>query len=168
MIILTSENKTYDLNHLPDDVDDIRYSVLDNSSAINPDFYFIPLIFLESFNSPAVVLKVGNDEVILPLDWSIAVGDSMTGCDVEILPLTSLNDRGFEAYCYNPISSFRIEFKPITIVNFYNDVTWYVPKLKQNHLLSVPLSTKDESPLCLFAIKDVTRNSEIIDLSKLV
>jgi hypothetical protein len=169
MRILTVENKPYNLNRIPDNIEeDIRYSILDNSSPNNPDFYFAPLIFLESFNSPAIVLRIGDtDEITVPVDWNIAVGDTLSGCDVEILPLTSLNDRGFEAFCYNPINSFRVEFKPIKVINFYNDVRWYIPKLKPNHLLSVPINTQDGA-LCAFFIKEMTRQSEILDLSKLV
>ena len=168
MKILTLDNKAYDLNNLPDNVDDgMRFCVLDNSDPSTPDFFFIPLIFLESFNSPAMVLKIGDDEVSMPIDWSIAVGDSTSSSDIEILPLTSLNDRGFEAFCFNPRSSFRIEFKKIEIVNFYNDVKWYFPKMKNGQLLSVPTSSK-ENPNCCYFVKEISRQSEIIDLSKIL
>jgi hypothetical protein len=168
MKILTLDNKSFLLNKLPEEVDDdMRFAVLDNSDAQNPDFFFQPLIFLESFNSPAMVLKIGNDEVTMPIDWSIAVGDSSSGCDIEILPLTSLNDRGFEAFCFNPLSSFRIEFKPIEIVNFYNDVKWYFPKMKNGQLLATPL-TDEPKALCSYFVKEISRQSEIIDLSKIL
>ena len=168
MKILTLDNLAFDLNNLPDDVDDsMRFSVLDNSDATNPDFFFIPLIFLESFNSPAMVLRIGDDEVTMPIDWSIAVGDSSSSCVIEILPLTSLNDRGFEAFCFNPLSSFRVEFKPIQIVNFYNDVKWYFPKMKNGHLLSVP-TNDNAKPNCCYFVKEISRQSEIIDLSKIL
>ena len=50
MQILTLENEALDLNTLPDQIEeDIRFSVLDNSDSNNPDFFYIPLIFLESF-----------------------------------------------------------------------------------------------------------------------
>ena len=127
----------------------------------------MPLIFLESFNSPAMVLKIGDNEVAMPIDWSIAVGDSSSGCDVEILPLTSLNDRGFEALIFNPLSSFRVEFRPIQIVNFYNDVKWYFPKMRNNQLLATPLTYKDK-PECAYFVKEISRQSEIIDISKLL
>jgi hypothetical protein len=49
MQILTLENEALDLNTLPDQIEeDIRFSVLDNSDSNNPDFFYIPLIFLES------------------------------------------------------------------------------------------------------------------------
>ena len=167
MKILTLDNIAYDLNNLPDEVDDnMRFSVLDNSNPQDPDFFFMPLIFLESFNSPAMVLRIGDDEVTLPIDWSIAVGDAQSSCDIEILPLTSLNDRGFEAFCFNPLSSFRVEFKPIEIVNFYNDVKWYFPKMKSGQLLSVPLNDKPKS-LCAHIVKEISRQCELIDLSKI-
>ena len=168
MQILTLDNKSFDLNNLPDDVDEnMRFSVLDNSDAVNPDFFFVPLIFLESFNAPAMVLKIGNDEVTMPIDWSIAVGDSSSSSEIEILPLTSLNDRGFEAFCFNPLSSFRIEFKPIEIVNFYNDVKWYFPKMRNNQLLATPLSNENK-PNCAYFVKEISRQSEIIDISKIL
>lgn len=168
MQILTLDNQLFSLNNLPDEVDDsTRFAVLDNSDPKEPDFFFMPLIFLESFNSPAMVLKIGNHEVAMPIDWSIAVGDSTSGCDVEILPLTSLNDRGFEALIFNPLSSFRVEFKKIEIVNFYNDVKWYFPKMKNNQLLAIPLSN-DPKPDCAYFVKEISRQSEIIDVSKIL
>lgn len=168
MMILTLDNLPFDLNNLPDEVDDnMRFAVLDNSTPQEPDFFFQPLIFLESFNSPAMVLRIGEDEVTMPIDWSIAVGDSSSSCDIEILPLTSLNDRGFEALCFNPLSSFRIEFKPIEIVNFYNDVKWYFPKMKNGQLLAVPVNNKPKA-LCTYFVKEISRQNELIDLSKLL
>ncbi|NBP56493.1 hypothetical protein EBU71_08170 [bacterium] len=167
-MILTLDNLPFDLNNLPDEVDDsMRFAVLDNSNPQEPDFFFQPLIFLESFNSPAMVLRIGEDEIAMPIDWSIAVGDSQSSCDIEILPLTSLNDRGFEALCFNPLTSFRVEFKPIEIVNFYNDVKWYFPKMKNSQLLAVPLNNKHKS-LCTYFVKEISRQNELIDLSKLL
>ena len=168
MQILTLDNLSYDLNNLPEEVDEnMRFAVLDNSSPQDPDFFFMPLIFLESFNSPAMVLKIGDEEVTMPLDWSIAVGDPQSSCDIEILPLTSLNDRGFEALCFNPLSSFRVEFKKIEIVNFYNDVKWYFPKMKNGQLLAVPLG-QEPKPLCCYFVKEISRQMELIDLSKIL
>lgn len=163
MNILTIENEAFDLSKMPDDVeDDIRFSVLDNNDVNNPDFFFIPLIFLESFNSPAMVLRIGDNEVTMPIDWSIAVGCSECGNELEVLPLTSLNDRGFEAFLFNPLSSYRHEYAPIEIVNVYSDVKWYFPKMKNNQLLSVPVEEM-QGPRCAFFCKDISRQSEIIN-----
>ena len=73
MRILTLDNKSYHLNNLPEEIeDDFRFSVLDNSDPQDPDFFFIPLIFLESFNMPAMVMQIGEHELIMPVDWHIA------------------------------------------------------------------------------------------------
>jgi len=168
MRILTLENECFMLNNLPDELEeDVRFAVLDNSDPKNPDFFFIPLIFLESFTAPAMVLEIDGQELTMPLDWSIVVGDSESGLDLEVLPLTSLNDRGFDAFLYNPLSSFKIDFGSIKIVNFYNDVKWFFPKMKNGQLLSVPL-TKGSEPLCAFFVKDISRQSEVIDYSLLI
>jgi hypothetical protein len=168
MQILTLENKLFSLNNLAVEVDEnTRFAVLDNSDPKNPDFFFVPLIFLESFNSPAIVLKIGDKEISMPIDWSIAVGDSTSNIDAEILPLTSFNDRGFDAVVFNPLSSFTIEYKPIEIVNFYNDVKWYFPKMRNNHLLVTPMNF-EEKPDCVFFVKEVSRQSELLDISKIL
>ena len=168
MNILTLDNKAFSLNNLPEQIEeDIRFSVLDNADPKNPDFFFIPLIFLESFSSPAIVMEINGKEISMPLDWHIAVGDSETGNDLEILPLTSINDRGFEAFIFNPLSSFKPNFADINIVNFYTDVKWYFPKLKNGQLLSVPIS-EGHKPDCAFFVKDISRQCEVIEYSKLM
>jgi hypothetical protein len=167
MMILTLDDIAFDLSKIPDELeDDIRFSVLDNNDIKNPDFFFMPLIFLESFNSPAMVLNIGGHEIAMPIEWSIAVGDK-SGIEVEVLPLTSLNDRGFEAFVFNPLSGFRHEYASIEIVNVYNDVKWFFPKMKNNQLLSVPLHTGPK-PNCAFFTKDISRQCEIIDQFRLL
>ena len=163
MRILTLEDKCFPLTNLPDELEeDIRFAVLDNSDPKDPDFFFIPLIFLESFNAPAMVLEIAGKEIMMPLDWSIAVGDSTSGNDLEVLPLTSINNRGFEAFLFNPISSYKIDYGEIKITNFYNDVKWYFPKVYNGQLLAVPI-TEGANPLCAYFIKEISRQSEIID-----
>lgn len=168
--MLTLENECFALNDLPDELgedEDVRFSVLDNSNPKEPDFFFIPLIFLESFSAPAIVMEINGHELMMPVDWHIAVGDSTAGCDVEILPLTSINDRGFETLLFNPLSSYKLDFGTLKIINFYNDVKWYFPKMKNGQLLSVPI-TEGKNPLCAFFVKDISRQSETIDYSALL
>ena len=168
MQILTLDNTCYKLSNLPDQIDnEINFSVLDNSDSKNPDFFFIPLIFIESFNSPAIVMNIKGKEIMMPVDWCMAVGDSYSGNDLEILPLTSINDRGFEAFLFNPLSSFKFEFGDIQITNFYNDVKWYFPKMKNGQLLSVPI-TDGPKPLCAYFVKDISRQSEVVDYTNLL
>ncbi len=165
MQILTLENKIYHLNDLPNEVDeDMRFAVLDNSDNQNPDYFYIPLIFLESFTAPAAVLKIGPYTVNMPLDWCTIVGDP-DGPDMEIIPLTSLNDRGFKTFCFNPLSSFRPEFYDIDIVDVYPDVRWYFPKMKPGQLLCTPLDNEHKPP-CAYFVKEVSRQSEIVVYSK--
>jgi hypothetical protein len=165
MQILTLDDKIYHLNDLPDEIDeDLRFSVMDNSDPNNPDYFYIPLIFLESFTAPAAVLKVGPYTVNMPLDWCTIVGDP-EGPDMEIIPLTSLNDRGFKTFIFNPLSSFRPEFYDIDIIDVYQDVKWYFPKMKPGQLLCTPLSNEPKPP-CAYFVKEVSRQSELVDYSR--
>lgn len=163
--ILTVENKSYDLDYIPDEIEDIRYCVLDYSDKDNADYMFVPLVFLESFNAPAAVLKIGDNTVNIPLDWSLIICDPMVG-DPEVLPVTSLNDRGFKAFAFNPITGFIPDFQEVEIVNIYQEVKWYFPKLKYGHLLAVPLSPKDNSK-CVFFVKDTNKLPDVLSTEDL-
>lgn len=164
MRILTLDNVPYDLDHLPEEVDDLRFAILDNSNPATPDYQYIPLIFLESFNAPALVLDIGGHRIRMPVDWQILIGEPDLG-DLEMLPLTSVNDRGFKAFQFNPLSSFRPSFPNVEILDVYHDVMWYAPKLKNGQILVVPISEGDK-PECAYFAKDISRNCEIVDYNK--
>ena len=112
-------------------------------------------------------MEINGNEIMMPVDWHIAVGDPSAGNDLEVLPLTSINDRGFEAFLFNPLNGYKLEFGSLKIINFYNDVKWYFPKMKNGQLLSVPI-TEGKEPLCAFFVKDISRQSELIDYSQLL
>ena len=165
MRILTLDNQHYDLDHLPEEVDDMRFAILDNSNPADPDYHFIPLIFLESFNSPALVLRIGDNTIKMPMDWQVLIGEPEIG-DLEVLPLTSINDRGFNVFTFNPLSSFKPVFEPVEIVDIYQDVKWYFPKLRPGQMLAVPISEGDQ-PMCAYFVKDISRQSEVVDYGKI-
>ena len=127
MRILTLDNTHYDLDHLPEEVDDMRFAIFDNSDPKDPDYHYIPLIFLESFNAPALVLQVGEYRIKMPSDWQVLIGEPDLG-DLEVIPLSSLNDRGFKAFNFNPLSSFRPSFLDIEIVDVYQEISKRAPE----------------------------------------
>ena len=164
MRILTLENTVFELDQLPEEIDDMSFAIFDNSDPGDPDYHFIPLIFLESFNSPALVLGIGNHRIKMPIDWQILIGEPDVG-DLEMLPLTSINDRGFKAFEFNPRTSFSPTYHDIEIVDVYQDVSWYAPKLKNGQMLCVPINDS-EKPLCVYFVKDISRNCELVDYNK--
>ena len=162
MKILTLENVPYTLERIPEYVnDDLRFAVLDNSNPADPDYFWIPLIFLESFNAPAAVLQIGKYKIKMPLDWKMIVGEPEQG-ELNVLPITSLNDRGFDAFTFNPLSSPKPDFYPIDVVDIYTEVKWYLPKIKSGQLLAVPLSN-EKNPPCAYFVKDISRQCEQVD-----
>ena len=168
MRILSLESGSMDLVSLPETLSkEIHFSVLDNSTPQNPDFFFNPLMFLETFSSPAAVLHIGQYEIMLPLDWMIVIGDGTTGNDLEVLSITSIHNRSFEVFSYNPITSFRPEFESIEVVNIYNNVKWYFPKLNSNQLLTYPLLIEDKTP-CVFVTPEISKTCEMINYPQLV
>ena len=166
MNILTVENVTYDLNAVPNEVDDLQYCVLDCTNPKALDYFFIPLIFLESFNAPAVILDIGGQQIEMPMDWSILVGEKELGI-CEMVPLTSLNDRGFEAFVHNPFSGYTHEFKEVKIVNVFQEVKWYFPKLKNGHVLTMPVKAGSK-PSCVFFAKELNQIPDQIQVGDLL
>ena len=160
-ILNLENNEFYNLETLPEEIDDLRFAILDNSKPANVDYHYIPLIFLESFNSPALVLKIGDKILKMPIDWQVLIGEPEIG-DLETLPLTSINDRGFKVFEFNPLSSFRPSFLDIEIVNIYHDVTWYAPRLKNGQFLCIPIDDGPK-PRCIYFVKEISRNCEIVD-----
>jgi len=163
--IHTLDDTSFELNTLPEEIDDMRFAILDNSNPTEPDFMYIPLIFLESFTSPALVLKIGNHKIKMPVDWEIIIGEDEVG-DLETLPLTSINDRDFKAFQFNSLSAFRPTFELIEIIDVYSEVNWYAPKLKNGQFLAVPLE-EGPKPKCVYFIKEISRNCEVIDHNSL-
>lgn len=122
-------------------------------------------MFLEVFNSPAAVLKIGNYKIQMPLDWSVLVCDSEYS-DLEIMPLTSLNDRGFHTMVFNPLKHMVPKPHEVEITNVYSDVTWYFPKLKTSNILVVPLEDAP-FPKCALFVKETTKLPEVIPIGTL-
>lgn len=165
MKILTVDNKAYDLDTVPNEIDDIRYCVLDASDKNNVDFYFLPLIFLESFHAPAICLQIGEYSVQMPMDWSILICDEEYS-GFEVIPLASLNNRGFQSLIMNPLQAISIGAREISITNIYQDVKWYFPKLKNGHLLAVPLENGPK-PKCAYFVKEANKVQDI-DIADLI
>lgn len=163
-ILTLEENQAYNLENLPEEIEDLRFAILDNSNPHAVDYHYIPLIFLESFNSPALVLRIGDTVIKMPMDWQILIGEPDFG-DLETIPLTSINDRGFKAFEFNPLCSFRPSFLDLEILDIYNDVTWYAPRLRNGQFLCVPIDD-GKKPRCIYFVKEVSRNSEIVDYSQ--
>lgn len=171
MNILTVENKSYDLNNIPEVVDDIRFCVLDCSDPTNIDFFFFPLIFIESFNAPSMVLKIGNYTMQSPLqnppfDWKVLVGDPGIG-QLELMPIDQLNDRDFDVFVYNPLTGKMPDYKPASIINMYAEVKWFFPKIRHGCFLVVPIAS-GENPPCIFLTSESSKFPEVIDHADLI
>ena len=161
MKVLTVENQSYDLDFVPEEIEDVRYGVLDYSNKNDADYFFVPLVFLEIFNAPAAVLRIGNHMVKMPLDWSLIICEPDVG-EPEVVPITSLNDRGFHAFTFNPITGFLPKFQNVEIINVFQEVKWHFPKLKFGHFLAVPLGDEEGSN-CAFFVKETSKVPDILD-----
>jgi hypothetical protein len=164
MKIHTLENTAYELDELPDKIDDLRFAIFDNRNPKDPDYFYIPLIFLESFTAPALVLKIGDRLIKMPMDWHLLIGEDETG-DLEALQLTSINDRNFKAFEFNSLSGYMANFLPVEVVDVYNEVQWYNPKLKNGQYLAVPIDD-GHKPRVVYFIKDVSRNCQLVDYNQ--
>lgn len=174
MHILTPENVPYSLDKVPDypvlesgeqEPEELNFCILDFTVPDVVDFYFLPLVFLESFHAPAICLNIAGRNIQMPLDWSLLITDEeLSG--VEIMPLIKLTNRGVHALMMNPVTDIMPRSAEIHVTNLFQDVKWYFPKLKNGHILTVPLEDK-LNPKCAFFVKDTTKIPNIIDVADL-
>ena len=155
MKILTTENTSYNLDKVPETADEVQYCVLDTNNPKNIDFFFVPLIFMETFNAPSMIMEVGKNTVQMPVDWSVLVVERELGI-CEMVPLTSLNDRGFEVLTINPLTHKMLQSEEVKIINVFQEVKWYFPKLKNGHILTMPLNA-GKKPQCIFFVKELNQ-----------
>jgi len=164
MKIHTLDDTAYEINELPEIIDDIHFAIFDNSNPKDADYFFTPLIFLESFTSVALVLRIADRVIKVPMNWHLLIGEEDTG-DLEAIPLTSINDRDFKAFEFNSISGYMADFLPVEVIDVYNEVQWYNPKLKNGQYLAVPID-KGPKPRVVYFIKDVSRNCQVVDYTQ--
>lgn len=177
--VLQPDNTTFNLNYLnQENMKNLRYGVLDYSDTKNVDYFFNPFVMIDQMVVPSADVRIGNYKVQIPLDWHILVGDKEYG-DLEIIPLTNLNDRGFSVFCYNPLDGFKPYFLDIEILEIYPDGFWQFPRIKYGCLLLCPLhdqltipDKKDgtvgtRGPLNCFVVRDTNKLPEIIDIGKI-
>ena len=165
MNILTPDNLAFDINTISGDCD-ASYGVLDYSNPDDVDYFFIPLVFLDNFERPAVELQIGTRTITMPLDWSIVIVDKDLGI-TEAIELKNINGRSFDAWVFNPINGFAPDFDEVKVLNIYPDVEWFIPKLKNGHILVVPLES-GESPKCALFLKEVSKIPHQLDVSELI
>ena len=94
------------------------------------------------------------------------IGEKEMG-QCEMIPLTSLNDRGFEAFTYNPFSGYTHDFKEVKIINVFQEVKWFFPKLKNGHVLTTPLRAGNK-PNCVYFAKELNQIPDIIQVGDLI
>ena len=63
------------------------------------------------------------------------------------------------------MSSFKPELLEIDIMDVYQDVKWYFPKMLPGQLLCTPLH-EGYKPVCAYFVKEVSRQSELVDYTK--
>jgi hypothetical protein len=110
-------------------------------------------------------LGIGDYKINVPLDWSILACDE-DYTSLEIIPLTSLNDRGFHTILFNPLKHFFPETKEIEILNVYADVKWFFPKLKSGYVLAMPVESGN-TPKCALFVKDASKIPSPLDVAEL-
>ena len=114
----------------------------------------------------ANLIQIGEFQLQMPMDWSILTTDESFG-SLEVIPLASLNNRGFVTPVYNPMRNGIPDTEEIQITNVYQDVKWYFPRLKNGHILVIPLEDKKE-PKCAMFVKEANKIPQEIDIGNLL
>lgn len=166
MNILLPENRTFNTAQIPNAPSELYYCVFDYSNLDDTDYQFLPMVFVEDFAKASAELKIGDDIVQVPLSWSILIGEQAQG-DMELMPIMQFHGRDFEAFAFNPINGFMAEYRPIEIINIYQEVRWCVPSMKPEHLLAVPTAMK-KTPTCVFFSDSKSKFPDELDVRHMI
>jgi len=169
MYILNEENTAVDLNLVPNECD-IYFWVYDAAKDVR-DYHVSQLIMLDNFYSPVVKLNFSYGtskknfrqySLNVPADYQLLIGDSSFN-DLELIPVTSLSDRGFTAFENNPLSSYRVTFWNVNASDVLPNVKWFMPRVHPSQLLCIPLSSDPKSP-CVYLAREVPKSLETFPL----
>lgn len=168
MKILTENNKVFEIDTLPNEIDDVQFWVLEYSNEENTDYYTKPLLFLDIFSDMRLDIKVGPYTFQMPKTWNLLCSDKEFG-DAEMIPPTSagFNERGFSAFVLNPLTGFKPEFLPVEVISPLPETKWHVPKLKFGQLLVVPVSDEPNPP-CVFITHQKNKVPEVLNIDYLL
>lgn len=166
MYILTEKNIPLDINSSSvNNLQNLNFCVFDLSCTDN-DYYFYPLLHILTFNSKTYICSISGNYVTIPSCYNILIGEPYSNL-LEFVNIEECMHRDFEAFIFNPLSSYKSLFAKIEIISVsLNDHEWFVPKIKNEHILLSPVSHKKGSN-CIFLINNSSR-IETIELSTLL
>lgn len=150
MLVLTPENKSFDMTTVTEYAPDELYCALNLSNVEDADYYFYNILNTVTFTAMTAELQIGDMLVQVPINWQILLGDEETG----MMEMSSIEDllslQQPHAFVYNPITSLYPKFLPVKITQIFTiNIKWQIPMLNKSNLLAVPLQAK-EKPLCAF------------------
>lgn len=152
MLVLTPENTAFQVDQVVDVIPKEMYCVLDLSNIDDSDYYFHKILHVVSFSSMGAELKIGDNRVVVPLNWQILLGEEDSGM-MEVSTIENLlNIKDPKAFVYNPVKSMYPRFEPVQVVNLFTLTTrWQMPILQKKNLLVVPLRSGSNPPCAMFA-----------------
>ena len=162
MLVLTPENKVFDMNTVGDFIPDAMYCSLNLTTLKDADYYFHNILGTVNFSSIAAELQIGDYTTQVPINWQILIGDDETGMveTVRVDDLLSINDP--YAFVYNPITSKYIKFLPVKVKNIFTiNIRWQIPMIGKSNMLVLPIEYK-ESPNCIMIADEIDRFPEFI------
>jgi len=169
LLILNEHNEIVDLDQVSKN-SEIYYGVLDFTKPKTPDYFFKPIVFIDTYNAPSAELKIGPYTTMIPFKWSIIV----VYADIaELVPVEDIVSKNHDVFLINPITAYMPSSMPIRYKGSY-DTAWSYPTLGKTELLVIPIAQQiereDESrkrgPLCIVA-GEKAKIPETIDLGLL-
>lgn len=158
MLLLTETNTPIDINSIPASVlqeTQINFCVFDLTISDQIDYYFYPIIQIVSFVSPTYVINIQGNTISLPNSYKVLIGEKYSD-SLEFLDIEECMHRDFDAFLFNPLSSYKGTFSKIEVISILPDQKWLIPKIKNDHILLSPIS-KSKNSLCVFLTNDCSK-----------
>lgn len=168
MKILTQEEGVYELDEIPNEIEDMHFWTLEyvNNSDEDTDYYLNLLLFLDIFTDMRLDIRIGDFYMSMPKSWSILCADKFVG-DAEIIsPIApGFNERNFNAFSFNPESGFKPDYLPVEVTSIMPETKWHMPRLKHGQLLAIPI-THEPDGFCIYITNQKNyKVPDVLDIS---
>lgn len=169
MLILNEHNEIVDLDQVSKN-NEIYYAVLDFSKPKTPDYFFKPVVFIDTFTAPSAELKIGPYTTMIPFKWSIIV---VYADQAELVPIEDIVSKSHDAFLINPITAYMPSRMSVRYRGTY-ETSWTYPTLAKTELLVIPVAdqvdrdgeSRRRGPLCIVA-GERAKIPDAMDLSAL-
>jgi len=141
VLILPDHNRPYYIGHVNQPIVPQYFWNLSGSML---DFTLNPLVYLEEYQGPTILIEINGFRFSVPSGWHILIVDTETKL-IDTIPVSQCSTSPYLAMIVSSISSKYMEL-PIKVVDFKPDELVVYPMISKGCMMFCPVGEEDSDP----------------------